>query len=77
MVPDTFIKEIFNEENGKTSFARIGSFLSLLAGVGWVSYLVYKNHVLPDLSGISLFIGVPYGTNKFTNFIGQFTGKGQ
>jgi len=74
--PSSFVQEIFNEENGKTSFARIGSFISLLAGIAWVSFLVYKNHVLPDLSGVSLFIGVPYGTNKFSSVVSQFVSKG-
>ncbi len=58
-----WIKDLFSESS-TASFGRVGAFIALIASVVWVSWLVYKNGTLPDLSGICLFIGTLYGLSK-------------
>lgn len=58
-----FIKNLFSE-SGEASFGRFGAFLALLASISWVSWVVYKNSAIPDLGGVSLFIGTLYGLSK-------------
>jgi hypothetical protein len=62
----------FAEPDGTASFGRIGSALSLLAVIAWVCYLVYHNHMLPDLGGPSVFVGAPYAINKTATAFGKF-----
>ena len=58
-----FFKKMFSEE-GTASFGRFGAFIALLASITWVSFVVYKKELIPDLGGISLFIGTLYGLSK-------------
>jgi hypothetical protein len=64
-----FHKAMFSEKDGTPSAARMLSTIAMLYGCHWVNVLVYHNWVLPDFSGLSLFIGVPYGINKITGTI--------
>jgi hypothetical protein len=50
-------------DSGTPSWSRVASGLIVLLGVIWVSFLVFVNHALPDMSGLALLIGVPYGLN--------------
>lgn len=59
-----FLKSMFAEDDGTMSFGRTGSAVALLATIGWISYIVYKIHTVPDMTGPSLFIGTPYAINK-------------
>lgn len=51
-------------EDSRASFGRVGAFIALIASIVWVTWLVYKNSALPDLSGICFFIGTLYGLSK-------------
>jgi hypothetical protein len=62
------ILEMFTEDNGKLSLSRVTSGLVVLGPLVWVSFLVFKNHVLPDLEGPALFVtggATHYGLGKF------------
>ena len=43
-----FLKAVFSESS-EWSFGRIAGGLALLASIIWITYLVWKTHVLPDL----------------------------
>ena len=58
-----FLKNLFSE-SGEVSFGRIGAYHALVAALVWVSYVVFTTKVIPDLGGISLFIGTLYGLSK-------------
>jgi hypothetical protein len=58
-----FVHQLFSE-SGEASFSRLGSFVALLFGCAWISYLVWKTRVLPGLDGLALFITGLYGLGK-------------
>jgi hypothetical protein len=71
----SFIQEIFNEDSGKTSMGRIGSFLSLVVVSVGILYVAFKTHVFQIPSGSTEFISAPYAINKVTNVVNQIAGK--
>lgn len=62
------VKEGFSEPNGSGSFGRLGAGAIVFSTLVWVTYVVLKTHVIPDLSGPSLFLSTgtsaTYGANK-------------
>jgi hypothetical protein len=65
-----YIKIMFSEDNKpRPSYGKHGSFIAILASVAWVSWIVYKTNVIPDLGGICFFIGTPYGLSKGINAV--------
>jgi hypothetical protein len=58
-----FFRELFSGAPG-VSFGRCGAFLALVAGIGWVTWIVWKTTVLPDLSGLTFFITSLYLVGK-------------
>jgi len=50
-------------DGGIPSWSRIASGAIVAFGLGWISFLVIANRAMPDLSGIALLIGTPYGIN--------------
>lgn len=73
--PLAFLKSVFSEE-GEGSFSRVAQGAVVFSTLFWISYLVVKNHVMPDLNGPSLFIGTGavghYGINKASEIISAF-----
>lgn len=58
-----WIKNMFSS-NSTASFGRVGSLIALLSSIVWVSWVVYNKQAIPDLGGVSLFIGTLYGLSK-------------
>lgn len=48
----------------KLSWARVGSFMSLLAVICWGSYVVYHSKAMPDLVGATVFVLSLYAADK-------------
>lgn len=71
-----FFKLLFSE-SGEASFSRIGSFIALLFSCGWVSVIVLKNHALPDLQGLAIFIAPLYGLGKAGETLQRVLGNKQ
>lgn len=59
-----FIRSIFSESDGEGSWARVASFMALISVIGWVTFLVLKNHAVPPLGDLTVFISTPYAINK-------------
>jgi hypothetical protein len=51
-----FLKALFNDDPSINTAHAI-AILLVLASVGWVTFLVVKNHTLPDLSGVAYLLG--------------------
>lgn len=64
----SFLAGMFSEPTGEPSFSRVASGLVLFASLGWISYVVFKNHGLPDFTGVTAYstylLGSLYGINK-------------
>jgi hypothetical protein len=58
-----FLQQLFSE-SGEASFSRLGAFVGLGFACGWITYLVFHNHVLPSLEGLTLFVAALYGLGK-------------
>ncbi len=69
-----FLKQLFSE-SGEASFSRTGSFMALALACGWVSYIVWKTHALPNLQGLTMFIGTLYGLGKTGETVQRVMGK--
>ncbi len=64
-----FLKSTFSESDGTGSASRVLAGSTILATLGWVTYLVLLNHALPDLGGAAMFVtagGSLYGVNKLS-----------
>lgn len=63
------ILEMFTEDDGKLSLSRVSSGAVVMAPIIWISFLVFKKHELPDLTGPAVFIGgggaAHYGLGKW------------
>src|SRR5690348_9414221 len=66
-------------DSGLPSASRVMSLGMILpASIIWVSYLVVVNHALPDLRGVAMLIGTPYGLNVGTKAVsGIFSKPGE
>ncbi len=69
-----YIRQLFSE-SGEASFGRTGSFLGLVLGSGWISFLVWTTHHLPDLQGLTIFISTLYGLSKTGETVQRVMGK--
>jgi hypothetical protein len=58
------ISDCLTEPDGKWSLGRIGFAFALGFGFWWVSCIVIATHTMPDLAGLGIFIGVPFGISK-------------
>jgi hypothetical protein len=52
-----FIKAFFNDQDKSVNPAHVVAATLVTASIVWVTYLVLKNHVLPDLTGIAYLLG--------------------
>jgi hypothetical protein len=69
-----YVRQLFSE-SGTASFGRTGSFIGLVLGSGWVSFLVWTTHHLPDLQGLTVFISTLYGLSKTGETLQRVMGK--
>lgn len=69
-----FVRKLFSE-SGEASWGRIASFICLGFVCGWVTYLVRKNHALPDLTSPLAFITGTYAVGKVNETIQKFSGR--
>lgn len=67
-----YVKRVFSDA-GEPSFSRWSSGAIVLATIVWVTYLVIKNHILPDMEGPAIFIstgtGSSYGINRISSML--------
>ena len=68
-----YLKDLFSESS-TASFGRVGAGIALIASIGWVSWAVYKTNAIPDLGGVSLFIGTLYGLSAAKSAAKAFSG---
>jgi len=69
-----FLREAFSD-GGSASASRLMMAYHALIGSAWVTFVVYKNHTLPDavtLTGITAFVTAPYAVNAFKNAVTAF-----
>jgi hypothetical protein len=62
-----YLKSTFSEADGTGSATRFLAGGGVLATIIWVSFIVFTQRHLPDLSGASLFVSASfsgYGVNK-------------
>ena len=67
-----FIKSTFSEPDGTGSASRVLGGAVVASTIVWVSYLVIRTHVLPDLTSAALFVGSGfsgYGMNKLSGVL--------
>ncbi|HLX83791.1 MAG TPA: hypothetical protein VKR59_07825 [Terriglobales bacterium] len=64
-----FLKSTFSEADGSGSATRVLAGSTVASTLIWISYIVFTQHHLPDLSGPSLFVTAGfsgYAANKIT-----------
>jgi hypothetical protein len=64
-----FIKSTFSEPDGTGSASRVLGGAVVATTLIWVSYIVLRTQVLPDLTSAALFVGSGfsgYGMNKLS-----------
>ena len=63
-----FLKGAISESTGEPSFGRLGATAVVISTIFWITFVVFKTHAIPDLSGPSLFLSsgtsATYGANK-------------
>ena len=68
-----FLRDLFSESS-TASFGRVGAGIALVASIMWISWVVYKSSAIPDLGGVSLFIGTLYGLSAAKSTVKAFSG---
>ena len=75
-----FLKSVFSED-GQGSYSRFVGGIIVVATVVWITFLVIKNKVMPDLTGPTAFLtigsGSHYITNKASDIVSAFKGNQQ
>jgi len=69
-----YLKSTFSESDGTGSASRLLAGGGVLSAIVWVSYVVFRTKALPDLSGVSLWLGTSfsgYGMNKLSGAINR------
>ena len=69
-----FLSQLFSDAPG-VSFGRFGCLLALGAGIVWVTRIVWKTNLLPDLSGLTFFVTSLYLVGKGVGTIRTIFGK--
>jgi hypothetical protein len=70
-----FLKAIFDDRDKSVNASHCIAFLLTLSSVVWVSYLVLKTHVLPELSGVAYLLGGSGAmnvANKMEDIVAKF-----
>lgn len=58
-----FFRLLFSAEGG-ASFSRLASFINLISATVWATHLVFRNHALPEFTGLIAWICGPYTIGK-------------
>lgn len=53
----SLFSKAIDDRDESVNAAHLVAFALVAASIGWVTYLVIKNHVLPDLTGIAYLLG--------------------
>jgi hypothetical protein len=68
-----FLKSVFSENDGTGSFSRVAGGIIVCFTVGWVTHVVWRTHIVPDLTGPAAFLaagsGSTYGINKLDGIV--------
>lgn len=67
-----FLRSTFSEPDGTGSASRVLAGSCVGSSLVWISYIVFSQHRLPDLSGAALFVSAGfsgYGVNKISTMI--------
>jgi len=70
--PFTFLKTALSEQDGLASASRITAFLTTIATLGWVTFVVVHSGALPDLTSASYFLAAGHGgyaANKISDMV--------
>lgn len=73
-VKDFFVSAFSEPNSTSISWGRLASTLTLISSICWVTFLLIKNHAMPDLTGPTSFGLAPYGTNKILTKAGEIWG---
>jgi hypothetical protein len=52
-----FVKAFFDDREKSINPAHVVALMLVTASIGWITFLVFKNHVLPDLQGVAYLLG--------------------
>ena len=74
-IPFHFLKSALSEQDGLASASRITAFITTIATIAWVTYVVIHTGMLPDLTSASMFIAAGHG-GYAANKISEMTQKG-
>lgn len=67
------MKEIFKDDNGKTSFSRVFTALIIVFYLFWSGYIAFKTNKLPDIpDNLYLLLLSLYGVNKLAGAFKSF-----
>ena len=72
--PFHFLKSALSEQDGLASASRITAFLTTIAVIFWVTFVVIHTGTLPDLTSAALFLGAGHGgyaANKVSSMFGK------
>lgn len=52
-----FVKSFLDDREKSVNPSHVIAGMLVLASIGWITFLVIKNHMLPDLSGVAYLLG--------------------
>lgn len=70
-----FFKKALDDRDASINPSHVVAFMLVAASIGWITFLVIKNHVLPELSGVAYLLGGSGAMNiasKMEEIVGKF-----
>ena len=69
-----YIRSTFSEADGTGSATRVLAGGGVLSAIIWVSFIVFTQRHLPDLSGAALFVSASFSGYGINKMAGVMTG---
>lgn len=69
-----FFKKAFSDGEQPSS-GRLIMGIFAIAAVVWISYIVYKTGAIPELGGLTFFVGAPFIISKGTGAASDYFNK--
>lgn len=69
-----FFKKALDDRDESINPSHVVAFMLVAASIAWITFLVIKNHTLPDLSGVAYLLGGSGAMNiasKMEDIIGK------
>jgi hypothetical protein len=70
-----FMRSAHSESDGSASWSRLAGSALVLGIIVWISVMLWRDHVHPDISSLVVLMSAPYGLNLTHKGVTAIFGK--